>query len=161
MICKIDSLQIENGFCNRVRTEPSGLVGSLKSWLCNQRGTHDFDMILDEWRDGNVVYDDWGCSDSTISSTPTVTLKEARRWCSRHTILRCSRCGFEWERLFSGVKGCGGHTWIAGKEWPVEWQCLPWGDPHATVKTGTSRIPESVMQINDPSMQHLRDDILI
>lgn len=160
MICEIKDLQIENGFNNRVRIIPTGMMGSLRFWFCKQRGNHDFEIVLDEWRNGNVCYDDWGCGDK-LSDVPTTSLKEARRWCSRHTILRCSRCGFEWERLSSGVKGCGAHTWVAGKQWPVEWQCLPWGDPNATVRTGTSPIPESVMQINDPSMKHLRDTIRV
>jgi len=162
MICNIDDLKVVRGFNNRIRTQPSGIIGKLKFWTCKKRGTHDFEMVLDEWRNGNVAYDDWGvCSEGKLSTTPIVDLKEATRWCSRHTILRCKRCGFEWERLVSGVKGCGAHVWIAGKEWPVEWHCLPWGDPNATVRVGTSEIPPSVMQINNPKLEYLRDKIRV
>jgi hypothetical protein len=156
MICKTENLKVENGFANKVRLSPKGIIGGFKLWLCNKRGTHDFEMKLDEWYDGNVTYDDWP-NGTHIGELQPVGLRTAQRWCSRHTILRCSRCGFEWERLFSGVKGCGGHTWMAGKEWSVKWQCLPWGDPNATVEVGTSSIPESVMQINDPELSHLKN----
>jgi len=156
MICKIDDLQVENGYNNRVRVTPTGIAGRLHLWLCEKRGNHDFEIVLEEWFDKNVTYDDW-VSGTHIKDVEPVSLKEATRWCARHTILRCNRCGFEWERLAGGVKGCGAHTWIAGREWAVGWQCLPWGDPDATVKVGTSPIPSSVMQINDVKLNHLKD----
>lgn len=160
MICEIKQLITWEPYQRKLRKPEGGLMTRIKFWLCQKRGTHDFEMVLNEWRDGNVSFDDWGKGPGH-SEVPTVDLKEAARWCNRRTILRCAKCGFEYESSFSGVKGCGGHTWIAGKEWPIEWQCLPWGDPHATVAVGTSKLPASVMQINDPKMAHLRDEILV
>ena len=156
MKCQIKDLKIDDCYKNRIKTKPVTLAGRIKLWICNKKGYHDFEMVSEEWFDGNTVYNDWPAGTAIKDKYP-VPLKEAQRWCSRHTVLRCKKCGFEWERLASGVKGCGAHTWIAGTKWPVEWQCLPWGDPNETVRVGTSSIPESVLQINDPELEHLRN----
>ena len=162
MECKIDKLCLDDRFRHRVRATPEKLIARFWFLVCKRTGTHDFEMVLDEWLDGIVRYDDWGLGiDGNLSTTPTVELREARRCCSRHIVLRCTRCGFEYEALRSGVKGCGAHTWFAGREWPVEWHCLPWGDPNATVRVGTSKLPEHVLQINNPEMAHIRETIRV
>jgi len=160
MNCNIKDMIVDDGFCNRIRTTPKGILPKIKLWLCTRKGSHDLEIILDDWYDGNITYDDWP-KGTRISEAPKVALKDSRRWCSRHTILRCSKCGFEWERLSSGVKGCGAHTWIAGRQFPIEWQCLPWGDPDLTVKTGTSSIPSSVLQVYDSKLYKLIADLKV
>lgn len=155
MKCNIEDLKIYDGHNDRIRFKPVDIIGRIKLWLCNKKGTHDFELLMDEWYNGNVYF-----RDLTNSIYKPVELKEAERWCSRHTILKCKHCGFEWERMARGVKGCGAHTWIAGKKWEVEWHCLPW-NPYETVRVGTSTIPESVMQINNPNLEYLRDEIKV
>ena len=137
MICYIK--EINKSSQDRTRTSTT-ILKKIRLWLCTKQGCHDFKIVIDEWFDGNVFYDN-------LADAKPVPLETAQRWCSRHTVLRCQRCEFEWERLSSGVKGCGAHTWIAGQEWPIEYQCLPW-DPYVTVRTDEPlNPPPSVLQI--------------
>ena len=126
MLCEIKDMETDEGYENRVRFVPSGIWGTIKCVWCFRRGTHDFEMVVDDWYNGLVTYDDWPSDGQHLRDVSPVGLRVATRWCTRHTVLKCVRCGFEWERLSSGVKGCGAHTHIAGQEWPVEWHELPW-----------------------------------
>ena len=135
----------QDGHTNRITAPQDGYVARARLWLCNRKGNHSFEIVRDEWFDGNVFYGD-------LASAEPVPLETARRWCTRHTILRCKRCGLEYERLSGGVKGCGAHLWIAGQEWPAEYHCLPWGDPDATVRADAPlNPPPDVLWEREPS----------
>ena len=115
MICDIEDLRTSGPYHHKLTEPEGGLLVRVKFWLCRKRGTHDFIMVLDEWRNGNVSFDDWGCG-SGHSEVPTVDLKEATRWCNRRTILRCVKCGFEYETSFTVKLGRYSYVIDATKE---------------------------------------------